>query len=127
MKLEKVTAAQEWRSSWPLVLAASVGFSFFSVMLAGAGLFMVPLREEFGWSRTLLSTGPSIAMVMTALLSPFFGVLVDRFGSRRMAIPGVILTIAATSAFSLANGSEFQWLALWFVFGIVAVSIKSTV
>lgn len=127
MKLEKVTAAQEWKSGWTLVLASSVGFSFFSVMLSGTGLFMGPLADEFGWSRTLLATGPSIATVMTAILSPFFGMLIDRFGSRRMAIPGIVLTMLATAAFGLANGSEFQWLALWFVFGIVAVSIKSTV
>ncbi|MET0588745.1 MAG: MFS transporter [Novosphingobium sp.] len=127
MKLEKVTAAQEWKSGWTLVLASAVGFSFFSIMLSATGLFMGPLADEFGWSRTLLSTGPSIATVMTALLSPFFGMLIDRYGSRRMAIPGIILTMLATAAFGLANGSQFQWLALWFVFGLVAVSIKSTV
>lgn len=127
MKLEKVTEAQEWKSGWTLVLSASIGFSFFSVMLASTGLFMGPLADEFGWSRTLLATGPSIATVMTAVLSPFFGALIDKFGSRRMAIPGIVLTMLATAAFGLANGSEFQWLTLWFIFGIVAVSIKSTV
>jgi hypothetical protein len=53
-----LSAKQEWRSGWTLVLAASLGFSFFSVMLASTGLFMGPLGEEFGWSRTLLSSGP---------------------------------------------------------------------
>ncbi len=120
-------ARGEWRRNWPLVLASSVGFSFFSVMLAGAGLFMQPLGEEFGWSRTVLSSGYTIATVMTAVLSPFFGILVDRYGSRRMAIPGIILTMLAGSAFALLDGSELQWFALWFIFGLVAVSIKSTV
>jgi len=124
---EHVTAAQEWKSGWTLVLASAMGFSFFSVMLSGTGLFMGPLADEFGWSRTLLSTGPSIATVMTAVLSPFFGMLIDRYGSRRMAIPGIMLTMMASAAFGLANGSQLQWLALWTVFGLVAVSIKSTV
>lgn len=120
------TAAQEWRTGWTLVLASSVGFAFFSVLLASVGLFMQPLEEEFGWSRTLLSSGPSVATIMTALLGPFFGMLVDRFGTRRLVLPGLVLTIGSISLFSLANGSEIQWLAFWFVFGVVSVSIKST-
>ena len=126
MDNNKLSAKQEWRSGWTLVLAASLGFSFFSVMLASTGLFMGPLGEEFGWSRTLLSSGPSIATFMTALLGPFFGMMVDRFGTRRLVLPGLVVTIISISAFSLVNGSQAQWLALWVVFGIVSVSIKST-
>ena len=122
----KLSAKQEWQVDWTLVLATSLGFSFFSVMLASTGLFMGPLGEEFGWSRTLLSSGPSIAVTMTALLGPFFGMLVDRFGTRRLVLPGLVLTMISISAFGLVNGSQFQWLALWVVFGIVSVSIKST-
>jgi predicted MFS family arabinose efflux permease len=108
------------------VLAASLGFSFFSVMLAGTGLFMGPLSKEFGWSRTLLSSGPSIATFATAILGPFFGMLIDRVGTRRLVLPGLVLTTISICAFSLANGSKAQWLTLWAVFGIVSVSIKST-
>ena len=50
-----ISTASEWRRGWTLVLASSVGFSFFSVMLSGAGLFMGPLGKEFHWSKTLLS------------------------------------------------------------------------
>lgn len=117
----------EWQDGWKLVLSASFGFSFFSVMMAGTGLFMQPLGDEFGWSRTLLSSGPSIATIMTAILGPFFGALIDRFGSRRLALPGIIVTMASISTFSLINGEAWQWIALWFCFGLVSVSIKSTI
>ena len=119
--------AGEWHDGWKLVLSASFGFSFFSVMMAATGLFMGPLGDEFGWSRTLLSSGPSIATIMTAVLGPFFGALIDRFGSRRLALPGIIVTMAAISAFSLIDGETWQWIALWFCFGLVSVSIKSTI
>ncbi len=123
---EKLSARQEWKSGWTLVMASSLGFSFFSILLASTGLFMGPLGEEFGWSRTLLSSGPSIATITTALLGPFLGMLVDRFGTRRIVLPGLALTIAAISAFSLLDGSETQWMLLWFAFGFVSVTIKST-
>lgn len=116
----------EWRRNWPLVLAASMGFSFFSLMIASTGLFFDPLNKAFGWSRTLLSSGASIATVLTAVLSPFFGALIDRHGSRRIVLPGLLVTMASIAAFSLINGSPTQWFALWAVFGFVAVSIKST-
>ena len=109
-----------------LVVAASMGFSFFSIMLAASGLFMEPLMREFGWSRTLLSSGPSIATTTTAILSPFFGILIDRYGSRRLVLPGLVVTMLSVAAFSRTNGSPVQWMLLWAVFGIAAVTIKST-
>jgi MFS family permease len=127
MNYSASTAADEWKSGWTLVIASSIGFSFFSVMLAGTGLFMDPLSKEFGWSRTLVSSGASVATVTTAILSPFYGHLVDRFGTRRVALPGVVLTSLAVAAFGLTNGSPAQWLTLWFVFGVVSAAIKSTV
>lgn len=116
----------EWATHWPLVVAASVGFSFFSIMIGATGLFFEPLGREFGWTRTLLSAGASIATVMTAVLSPLFGALIDRFGSRKLVLPGLLLTIASMASFSLLDGSPGQWIALWAIFGFVAVSIKST-
>jgi len=103
-----------------------MGFSFFSIMLAASGLFMEPLMREFGWSRTLLSSGPSIATTTTAILSPFFGILIDRYGSRRLVLPGLVVTMLSVAAFSRTNGSPVQWMLLWAVFGIAAVTIKST-
>jgi hypothetical protein len=68
-----MTAAQEWRRGWTVVLAAFVGFSFFSVMTAATGVFMQPLAHEFGWNRAQASSGTSIAGIVGALLSPFYG------------------------------------------------------
>ena len=127
MSQPKPTAAQEWQSGWKLVLASSIGFSFFAVLLGATGLFMGPLADEFGWSRTLLSSGPSIATFVTALLSPFYGALIDRYGTRRLALPGIVLTTLAISAFGFANGSPAQWFALWLGFGLMSTMIKSTV
>lgn len=126
MVASSLTAKQEWKNNWTLVLAASLGFSFFTVLLASTGLFMGPLGEEFGWSRSLLSSGPSIATVVTAILGPALGYMIDRFGTRRIALPGLILTTASICSFGLLDGSQTQWIFLWVLFGIVSVSIKST-
>lgn len=121
------TAADEWRGGWPVVLSAMVGYSLFSVMLSGAGIFMEPLGKEFGWNRTILSAGPAIATIVTALLSPPVGMLIDRFGSRRLALPGILVTTAGMSAFGLITGSPMQWYVVWGLFGVALVMIKTTV
>jgi MFS family permease len=78
------SAAEEWRRNWTLVLACFVGFSFFSVPTASLGVFMEPIGQEFGWGRTLLSAGTTMTSVVTALLSPVVGMMIDRFGARRL-------------------------------------------
>lgn len=121
------TVASEWRAGWPVVLSAMVGYSLFSVMISAAGIFMEPLGKEFGWSRSILSAGPAIAVVITAFLSPPVGMLIDRYGSRRLALPGILLTACGMAGFSLISGSTMQWYVGWAVFGVTLVLIKTTV
>jgi len=123
----KALARQEWRQHWPLVLAASIAFSFTAVMTASMGLFIEPWTEEFGWSRTLLSSGMSITAVTTFLFSPFFGVLIDRIGTRRMALPGLVLLALTIASLSLLNGSVWMWFLIWTVYAAAALATKSTV
>lgn len=127
MSDHKALARQEWRRHWPLVLAASMAFSFTSVMTASTGLFIGPWTEEFGWSRTLLSSGMSITSVTTFLFSPLFGVLIDRIGTRRMALPGLVLLAATMASLSLLDGSVWMWFAVWTVYAAAALATKSTV
>ena len=121
------TAAGEWRDGWTLVLACFVGFSFFSIMSHSLGVFIEPLVREFGWGRTLISSGVTIASVTTALLSPFFGILIDRYGSRIVAMPGIVACTLAICCFALANGSPLQWMLLWGFYAVISISVKTTV
>jgi predicted MFS family arabinose efflux permease len=120
------TAAEEWKAHWPVVVAACVGFSFTSLMTPAVGVFMEPLAGAFGWSRTQLSTGLALCAVLSLFISPFCGALIDRFGTRRVAFPGIILTALATAAFSLASGSFLQWMGLWAVWGLACLLIQAT-
>lgn len=96
-------------------------------MTGSLSIFMQPLSEEFGWSRTLIAGGFSIAAAVTALLSPFFGLVIDRYGSRRIGIPGVFITACAMGLFSTLTGSASQWIALWVLYAIISITIKTTV
>lgn len=123
---QNLSATQEWKAYWPLVLACSVGFSFHSVATYSLGLFMAPLSNEFGWSRAQISAGLSLAALLAIPLSPLVGAMIDRWGSRRLAIPGLILTALSVASFGMANGSMTQWLGLWTAYSVLSLGIKST-
>ncbi len=119
--------AAEWRAYWPLVLTCFVGLSLTSVVINSVGLVIAPLESEFGWTRTQVTAGTSLATLLAIPLSPFVGALIDRWGVRRIGLPGTLFASLTIAGISLANGSSTQWLLLWIVYGLVALSIKPTI
>ena len=117
------SSASEWKASWTLVLASFVGFLLHSAPTSALSAFMAPLAQEFGWNRTLLSMGISIGAFSSAVLVPFVGALVDRFGSRRLVLPGLLLSGGAIALFAAMNGEPWQWVALWLFHAIFNVAI----
>lgn len=121
------SARDEWKAHWPLVLAALVGFSFYAMVTYSLGTFMQPLEKAFGWSRTQISIGLTIFGLTAALCGPPIGAVIDRFGSRLIALVGLVLSGVTFACLALANGSTTQWIVLWLVFSVCSVMIKSTV
>lgn len=127
MSAEAKTAAQEWRDGWTLVLATFVGFSMLSVMSSSLSMFIEPISREFGWKRAFVPIGFTVTAVITAVLSPAFGVAIDRWGSRRVGLPGIVAAAVAISAMSLATPSQAVWIALWVSYALLAMAVKPTV
>ena len=127
MDNDKALAKQEFRSHWTLVMAASIGFAFSSIVSSSTGLFMEPLSNAFGWGRALASSGASITAALTFFMSPLFGMAVDRYGTRRMALAGITGAALLISSFSLSTGSPALWIGMWVLYAFPAVMIKSTV
>lgn len=121
------TASEEWKACWPLVLTTCVGFSFHSIAIYSSGLFIEPIQAEMGWSRGQISAGLAIAAMATVPLSPLFGALIDKWGSRRIALPGLLLTACALASFGTTSNSMTHWIALWCAYALVGLSVKSTV
>ena len=77
---------------WWIVIASAVGMSTGPGQFAfGAlGLFMIPLGDEFGWSRSEISLALTFFTIALALAISFIGNLVDRVGSRRVLLPSYL-------------------------------------
>jgi MFS family permease len=64
------------------------------------GAYVVLLREEFGWSKTLFSAAFSMARAESGLLGPVQGWLTDRFGPRVLIRIGMVIFAAGLMLFS---------------------------
>ena len=115
-----------------LVLAAT-----FLVLLAGAGIratpsvLIVPLEEEFGWSRSTISLAISINILLYGLMGPFAGGLMQRLGIRRTTL-GALALLAAGVALATRVTAPWQLVLVWGVVvgvgsGMVALVLGATV
>ncbi|MBT6394205.1 MAG: MFS transporter [Nitrospinaceae bacterium] len=86
-----------------LALGSSLNFNF--------GIFLKPLSEEFGWSRSSISAGFSIFMITGSASAILAGAMADKYGTRRVVIVGTLLiTLAMIFASRLQSIWEFYLL-----------------
>jgi MFS family permease len=81
------------RNRWWIVAgsAAALIFSTGPVLQFTFGVFVKPVSESLGADRGRVSEALLVAFVLSGLLTPVAGHLVDRFGVRRFGIPVVAL------------------------------------
>lgn len=123
----KPGAAAEWRAHWPLTLAALVGYSSIGLQSYGIGPFVIHLEREFGWSRADVLLGVSISNAVGIFLNVIVGLIVDRFGSRRVALIGLWVMVGSFGLLASATGALLQWALLWVILAVGVVLVQSTV
>ena len=93
-------------------LIAAAGFR------SSTGALLVPLEEEFGWSRATTSGAVSLNLIVYGLTAPFAAALMERFGVRRVVVASLTL-VAIGSGLTLVMTSAWQLWLLWgFAVGI---------
>jgi MFS family permease len=65
-------------------------------------VFIIPISEATGWSRTGISGAMTISFLTMALGSMIWGPLSDRYGPRAIVFIGALLTVAGLFGLSLA-------------------------
>jgi MFS family permease len=89
-----------------LTLFATAGFR------ATPSVLIVPLEDEFGWSRATISAAISINVLLYGLMAPFAAALMERFGIRRVVM--CALTALGTGALcTIWMNQPWQLMLLW--------------
>ncbi|MBI1734948.1 MAG: MFS transporter [Candidatus Rokubacteria bacterium] len=81
------------------------------------GAYVVLLREEFGWSKTMFSAAFSMARAESGMLGPVQGWLTDRFGPRALIRVGMTLFAVGFMLFSQI-GSPVAFFATFFLMAL---------
>ncbi len=81
-----------YRNPWWVVVGSTVALVVCNgpVGLFTFGLFLKPIGQEFGWDRGTMSAASGMASLMIAIAVPISGMLVDRWGVRRVLLPLIV-------------------------------------
>jgi len=106
------------RKSSQVYIIATAFLSLFAIVgfaLYGLPFFYDFFSKEFGWSRTIVTSGNALGKLLVAPLFGFTaGWLIDKYGPRRMLMAGAILTGTALIGLSFMNS-----LGLFYFFYIL--------
>ena len=89
-----------------LILLITVGIGLY-----GPPVFLIPLQDHFGWSRAAIAGGSAVAFLTAGVVAPLVGVLIDRYGSRKVMTTGALVMGCAFCLLS-AIRSLWQFYAL---------------
>lgn len=109
----------------------------FVTLLGAAGfrstpsILMVPLEQEFGWSRALVGFAVSVNLLLFGFSGPFAAALMLRYGVRRV-VTVALVTIATGALLTTRMQEPWQLVLLWGVVvglgtGCMATVLAATV
>jgi len=98
--------------AWPVAAVAFIALLGSAGFRSAPGVLMVPLEEEFGWTRALMSGAVSLNLVLYGLMAPFAAALMDRFGVRRVTSLALLL-VAAGSGLTIFVREGWQLMLTW--------------
>ena len=104
---------------------AMVGLAFGPSVIAVLAFspFIPPIQEELGWSRVQVSLAVTIVSYMIVLVSPLQGVLVDRFGPRRVILTSIPLFAIGIGAFYFQPDNLTVFYVLWGLIPILSIGL----
>lgn len=117
----------EWKAGSRVVAVSCIGMAVATIYIHSIGLFIGPLETEFGWSRSQITLGLMIVSVMSVVLAPLAGLLIDRIGPRRVALPGIAIYCGAIALLGTVGSDIRLWWAGWALVALGSVAIKPTV
>lgn len=85
-----------WYYGWNIVAGATVVTLLTVGMRLGIGPFFLPMVQDLGLSRSLLSTIIAVGMLFYGIAMPVAGYLVGRWGTRPVLLLGVLIVLSAS-------------------------------
>ena len=88
---------------WVAAAGAGIQFANAATAIGILTVFVIPMSQEFGWNRTEMAGATSLGAILGAILAPFSGSLVDRFGARIILVVGGFVVVLGCLYLSTAQ------------------------
>jgi MFS family permease len=98
--------------AWIIAAATFVVLLMTAGIRATPGVLMVPLEEEFGWTRVSISAAVAVNIALFGLLGPFAASIMDRWRVRRVLLIALAL-LAGAVALSTQMRTQAHLMLLW--------------
>ena len=86
-------------------------------------VFVCPMSEDLGWSRTLIVGASSLAGILSVFISPLSGYLIQKYGSKKTLFFSVSLLGIST----LLISRTFNPITFYILFGIGRIIFSSPI
>ena len=104
---------------WPVLAAISaIGFANAVTSMGVLTVFVLPMSDEFGWSRAQISGATSAGALLGALAAPLSGRISDKVGARPILVLGGIVITISMGWLSAIQGL----LGFYLAFGLARLS-----
>ncbi|MBA4417756.1 MAG: hypothetical protein C0392_07580 [Syntrophus sp. (in: bacteria)] len=113
--MEKKLSKLPFYYGWMIVAIAFLSMGVWLSMRTTFSVFLVALLDEFHWSLASAAGVQSVSFIVYVFSAPLVGTLIDRFGARRVVLPGIVI-LCAGLFFSASVKTLFQ---LYLVYGVV--------
>ncbi|MEU3509700.1 MFS transporter [Streptomyces longwoodensis] len=113
--------AAGWRVAAASALGLACGPSVLTVMSFGA--FIKPLDREFGWGVPAIAAAASVLSITIMIISPVQGLLVDRFGGRRVVLWSSPFFGLSLMAMYFLPGSLSVYYVAWIVIPVCGLGL----
>lgn len=122
MSAEMTRSYAEFKTGWQPLLGAILGVAagLTGIVFYTHGVFVLPITEEFGWSRGATQFAFTFVMISAALTGPMIGGLSDKFGARRVALISLFALSLSFASLSLTTDNILVYYALWIVMAVIA-------
>jgi MFS family permease len=116
-------------NAWLLVAVMFMALGVTFTGRASLPILMTSWESDFGWTRTFMSAGGSIILIVMAISAPVVGNLLDRYGPRFIVGPGLIVSGLSIGFMGLLDG-KLAFLLLFCTtaaigYGVVSIPIAA--
>jgi MFS family permease len=95
-----------------MVIVSCITMAVGPILITGTfSIFIKPLAAEFHWSRSDISFGFSLVALMVSVYAPVIGIMIDRFGARKVILYGSMIFGTGFCSFWFLTASLWQFYA----------------